>query len=174
MAVSKTAQLAIAGVAVVVVIVVALMFFKPAGDSENLGDSEKPMVVEREVFLKNDPVNGGCLIQTEPESITVADSRQVVWVIDHTGCDDKQELVTVGNFRRSDGKPGSDCREAQHTSDGIWLFAQPEALQHRQSNTRIQLTTKGRDALAEGTYYYDICAGKNADKMTDPMLVIEY
>jgi hypothetical protein len=98
----------------------------------------------------------------------------MIWDINHDDCEDKQELVTVGNFRRSEASTADNCQPATHGADGIWIFAQPEALQQRQSHAQIPLTTKGRNDLERGEYYYDICAGRNAEKKSDPMLVIEY
>lgn len=164
MALTKNAQIAL-GAGLVAIIVLAFLFFRGGGGP-----------VETTVYLTDDP-DGGCLIANDgkEQEVTVGDDKQLHWIINHEKCEDKQAVVTVGNFRRSATPSADHCRDATTGgANGIWLFAQPEALQHRQSNARIPLTTKGRTELAKGTYYYDICAGANAEKKSDPVLVIDY
>ena len=127
------------------------------------------------MVLVDDPQGSGCVIQTKENEIRVKAGRQVVWELDKTQCQDNGELVTVGNFRESEGTKPTDCLNPTHGPDGIWLFAQPEDnISHRQSATRIQLTARGPSEIAAKTYYYDICAGRKAEKPADPRLVIEH
>lgn len=166
MALTKNAQLALGG-GFLLVIGLAFVFLKFGGGGGPYRTT---------VYLLDDP-KGGCVIddKRKERTITVGDNRQLHWIIDHTGCMDKQAVVTVGNFRRSNSPSSNHCRDAKTSgSNGIWLFAQPEALQHRQSHSVIPLTTKDRSQLAEGDYDYDICTGANADKKSDPRLVIDY
>ena len=163
MALTRNAQIAL-GVGVLAIIVLGFLLLKGGGGP-----------VETKVRLANDP-NGGCLIPADgkAQEITAADARQVHWIIDHANCDDKQAVVTVGNFRRNESPSADHCRDAITGTTGVWLFAQPDGLQQRQSRSVIALTTKGKADLAEGTYYYDICAGSDAEKKSDPRLVIDY
>lgn len=163
MAMSKNTLIAL-GVGLLVIIVLAFVFLRGGGP------------IETTVYLTTDP-DGGCFIEDDGKEaeITVGENKQVAWIINHDNCTDKQAVVTVGNFRRTETPSLDNCLAATTGgTNGIWLFAQPEALQHRQSHSRIPLTTKGRSDLSEGTYYYDICAGANAEKKSDPRLVIDY
>jgi hypothetical protein len=160
---SKNTLIAL-GVGLLVIIVLAFVFLRGGGP------------IETTVYLTTDP-DGGCFIEDDGKEaeIKVGENKQVAWIINHDNCTDKQAVVTVGNFRRTETPSLDNCRNATTGgTNGIWLFAQPEALQHRQSHSRIPLTTKGRADLSEGTYYYDICAGANAEKKSDPRLVIDY
>lgn len=166
MALTKNAQIAIGG-GIVAIIVLAFVFLKGG----------KPGDDEKTVFLVDDP-NGGCVIRDKVDPARVGDDKFMIWTIDSSGCRDNAEVVTVGNFRTEGAGEESDathCRDAQNSTGGIWLFTQPESpVQPRQSRTQIRLRTKPRGQVAKGTYYYDICAGVNADKKSDPRLVIDY
>ena len=162
---TRNTQIALGG-GLLVIIVLGFLFLRRGGGGP----------VETTVYLTTDP-NGGCLIANDGKEaeVTVGDNKQLAWIINHDNCTDKQAVVTVGNFRRSETPSADHCRDATtRGTDGIWLFTQPEALQHRQSHSRIPLTTKNRSELAEGTYFYDICAGANAEKKSDPRLLIDY
>ncbi len=166
MALTKNAQIALGG-GFLLVIGLAFVFLKFGGGGGPYRTT---------VYLLDDP-KGGCVIDDnrKERTITVGDNRQLHWIINHDNCRDKQAVVTVGNFRRTETPSLDDCLEATTgVPNGIWLFAQPQTLKYRQSHSVIPLTTKNRNELGEDTYHYDICAGANAEKKSDPRLVIDY
>lgn len=175
---TKSTRLAIAGIGFVMFIAVGFVVFGPDGFLTGGPPAGGPPEIPITVFLVDDLKNGGCVVQSpsKTDAITVrGERRQIRWTINHDACKDKQALVTLGNFRRSETTSARDCREAKAPgADGIWLFAQPEGRQHRQSHSVIPLTTKGQNELEERTYHYDICTGADADKKADPRLVIDY
>lgn len=171
---TTTARITLAVAVLVGIIVVAFILFRAQKDTPPLGG---PAIFHATVFLIDDH-NGGCRIDenNKQDLHVLGEHRQILWSINHDGCADKQAVVTLGNFRR-DPKPTTvpNCHDAKTPgADGIWLFAQPQEREHRQSRSQIALTTRGRAEVDKGTYHYDMCAGADAEKKVDPQLVIEY
>ncbi|CAN5520620.1 hypothetical protein BH23ACI1_BH23ACI1_32710 [soil metagenome] len=169
MALSRTAMVGI-GVGVVVVIVVVVALF-------GLKDNN----TETRIVLY-DNAQGQCIVHEDKKepSATLKMTRRMTWRIDDQ-CRTKGTLVTVGNFRRINGPSSArHCREAVEGSNVFWPFAEPQAVLRlrqgtSQGNSRIELHAKGRIdfASAREEYDYDICTGANAERKSDPRLVIE-
>lgn len=177
MAMTKFTRIAIVGLGLVIFIAVGFLVFGPRDSLTGGPPAGAPPVITITVDLVDDP-NGGCIVgspgKTDEMEIE-GESRQIRWIINHAGCKDKQALVTLGNFRKTGTPSGANCHDAKTAgADGLWLFAQPESRNQRQSHSVIPLTTKRRAQVPEATYDYDICTGLNADKKSDPRLVIDY
>lgn len=161
MAVRKAARPVIAGFAVIVIIAAALLFV-------NRGNVDTRVVLD-------DDQQGGCLVRDKEPEVRIKKDKKLTWVINSTECDNKDELVTVGNFRRQLTSTAPDCREATEGRDVLWPFKEGQELTVRQHTSKIELHTKTLGELPDEilTYYYDICTGANADRKSDPLLVIE-
>jgi hypothetical protein len=161
MAVTNTARLVIAGVGIVVVIVVALIFM-------NRGNKETT------IYLENDGQR--CKVKNKEASVTIKKDKQMTWIIDDEECDFKDEVVWVGNFRLNESGSPDDCAEA--TAGGsAWPFQEDETdpSNRKSQGKKIKLHTKKDEELPGDSlpYYYDVCTGEQGDKKSDPMLVIE-
>ena len=150
-----------AGVAVVVGVVVVFLLI-------NMND------VETEVRLGNDP-QGNCVVVDKAAEVRIKKNKKLSWKI-RNDCQNSNELVTVGNIRTTQASGVAHCREALEGSGVTWPFKEDVAdLSERQSRTKIDLHIKTASDLPGSplTYYYDLCTGANADRKSDPRLVIE-
>ncbi len=130
-----------------------------------------PFDVESDVVLET--VNGVCVVQTKAGSVSVKKDKFVTWNIDNR-CG-ARELVTVGNFRTAGGTTtATDCLGA--IEGATWPFQESESdLSKRQHQNQIKLKVKKDADLPGGRieYDFDICTGPDAERKSDPRLVIE-
>ncbi len=149
-------------VALGVVIVAALAWFLLSQD-----DVVSTVVLEDR--------NGQCVVATKDPSVTVKKDKHVKWTIDNR-CADKNELVTVGNFRNPSASTATDCLQPTQGSGVVWPFQEDmNDLSKRQHKSSIRLKIKKDSDLpgARLEYDFDICTGQNAERKSDPQLVIE-
>ena len=119
--------------------------------------------------------NGQCVVITKDPSVTVKKDKHVRWKIDNQ-CDNQNELVTVGNFRNPSPSTATDCLQPTQGTGVAWPFQEDiNDRSKRQHTNSIRLKIK-KDADLPGTplpYDFDICTGQNAERKSDPRLVIE-
>lgn len=161
MALTKNTKLAAAGL-IAVVVLVAVWALLGKGD------------VETHVILEDR--NGQCWVRTKEDRVTIKKDKKLTWVIDNQ-CTNRSELVTVGNFRTGEISIAPDCLQPTLGEGVLWPFKENiEDRSKRQGTQKIELHIKKHSDLPGGpfTYYYDICTGANAERKSDPRLVIEH
>jgi hypothetical protein len=94
----------------------------------------------------------------------------ITWHV-RNNCRNRNELVTLGNFRMTEASNARDCLAATEGTV-VWPFQQREDLGFRQSRGTIPLRVRN-EATTGRPYYYDICTGDNAQRKSDPRLVID-
>ncbi len=115
--------------------------------------------------------DGNCVVISKSDVENAKKDKVVRWVIDNQ-CG-AQERVTVGNFRTNQSPSADNCRNATY-GGAAWPFQQGEEIVHRQNPNNITLKIKQNADLPGGhTYYFDICTGENAERRSDPRLVID-
>ncbi len=161
MALTKNVRIAAAFVVAVVVVAAGVSLLR-----RGYGDVKTNVVLENgkercEVTAKSD--------------VTIKKEKKLSWIIDNQ-CRNKNELVTVGNFRMAKASSATDCLQPTEGSGVTWPFQEHiDDRSKRQKKDRITLTIK-KDSDLPGdrlTYYFDICTGVNAEWKSDPLLVIE-
>ena len=159
MAWTKNTRVAVGGFAAVVVLL-ALLVRIPSGDVDT-----NVILEDREAL---------CVVATKSD-VTIKKNKKLSWVIDNR-CTNNDELVTVGNFRMAQGSTATNCLQPTEGSGVQWPFQEDiNDLSKRQHKNKIQLKIKKDSDLAgeQLTYYFDICTGPNAERKSDPRLVIE-
>ena len=119
--------------------------------------------------------NGQCVVTTKDPSVTVKKDKHLKWEIDNR-CTNKNELVTVGNFRNPSSSTATNCLQPTEGTGVFWPFQEDmNDLSKRQHKNSIRLKIKKDSDLpgARLEYDYDICTGQNAERKSDPRLVIE-
>lgn len=151
-----------AGIGAVIVVVAVVVVLRGRGNVET-------------IVILDDNAQGDCVVIQKDPVVTVKKDKKLTWIVEN-GCTNTSELVTVGNFRTAESGSATHCRTGIEGTGVSWPFKEdPDDLQKRQGTRKIELHTKKSDEL-EGdrlTYYYDICTGTNADRKSDPRLVIE-
>lgn len=160
MALTKNVRIAVVFVVAVVVVAAGVSLLR-----RGYGD------VKTNVVLKNGKVQ--CVV--EKSDVTIKKDKKLSWIIDNQ-CRNKNELVTVGNFRMAKASSATDCLQPTEGSGVTWPFQEDiDDRSKRQGTDRITLKIK-KDSDLPGdrlTYYFDICTGLNAEWKSDPLLVIE-
>ena len=116
-----------------------------------------------------------CVVTTKENEVRIHKNKRLSWVIDNR-CSNKDELVTVGNFRMSQESSATDCLQPTEGTNVVWPFQEDmNDLSKRQHKNKISLKIK-KDSDLPGSslvYYYDICTGSSAERKSDPRLVID-
>ena len=117
---------------------------------------------------------GPCVVTTKANIDNGRKDQFVIWTIDNK-CRNKDEMVTLGNFRAAEPSTAKDCL-APTIGTVAWPFQEsPTDVSKRQHKNKISLKIK-KDADLPGarlTYFFDICTGARAERKSDPRLVIE-
>ncbi|HEY0876358.1 MAG TPA: hypothetical protein VGD94_22990 [Vicinamibacterales bacterium] len=118
-----------------------------------------------------DVQNGNCVVISKFDVENAKKDKFVEWVIDNR-CR-PPGMITVGNFRTNQSPSADNCRNATY-GGATWPFQQSEEIVHRRNPNKITLKIKRNADLPGGhTYYFDICTGENAERKSDPRLVID-
>jgi hypothetical protein len=147
-----------AGVAILVVVIVVIGVMRGGGDRDT------------DVVVSDN--QGSCVVITKSDIINAKKEKFVNWIIENR-CS-PPGLVTVGNFRTSQSPSADNCLNATY-GGATWPFQENEnQIVHRQNRNRISLKIKRNADLPGGhTYYFDVCTGDNAERRSDPRLVID-
>lgn len=159
MALTKNTKIAAGIVGVVLIAAVVFLFRRDDDDVETdviLGDSAGECVVIRKGNVK------------------IKKDKKLTWNIQQ--CKGKNDLVTVGNFRLGEISIAGNCLQPTQGENVDWPFKEEiDDLAKRQGRSKIELHIKKKGDLPdrELTYYFDICTGANAERKSDPRLIIE-
>lgn len=125
---------------------------------------------ETKVTLRHETDNSPCVVTGKETEVPTKRGKKVTWEIDNK-CTDKNELVTLGNFRTTKSSSARDCT-ASTEGGAAWPFDEKDDLATRQGTSEIKLKVRDAAEVVQ-VYYYDICTGPKAERKSDPRLVIE-
>lgn len=155
----RDAPLIALGVGVLVVIAVGVYVVTIFGDTET------------DIVLRNPPsATSPCSITGKETEVTVKNGKSVTWKIKNK-CANKDEVITIGNFRTSPESDRADC-EAPTEGTVTWPFKEDQAVENRRDTSKIKLKlNKIPDLSTPVIYYFDVCSATGGK--ADPRLVIE-
>jgi hypothetical protein len=129
------------------------------------GDTETDLVLRNKT--------GPCEITGKETEVTVKNGKKVTWKIKNKCREsDKDEIVTVGNFRTTEESTRENCEQATQGTGVTWPFEEDETVENRSGKAKIKLKLKKvPDLSRELAYYFDVCSASGGK--SDPRLLIE-